>query len=211
MPENGDEEWRGRIDTDMHKFGERLVGVESGVSALGRSFDKFSHSFDATVQRQQELQKTRWPLVFGVLSLVVVVIGAFMSGYLRDLNRIEADVLKIQSHRISENDPVQDTVINDNRAEIVAIRLNEHATVLNDATIATQIKELMTRKEQILAHMMDGHPGTMERMETHQNGMIREMEGDLQGRITRDLELHQREHERMVGRLERVEEHQRVH
>jgi hypothetical protein len=187
MVEN-DEQWRGQIDGDVRNMGERLVGVEAGISALARNFDKFSHSFEATVERQNDLQKTRWPLVFGVLSLVVVVLGAFLSGYLRDLDRIENDVLKIQSNRISKNDPVQDVYIRDNRSEVESMRLNEHKILTDNAAIMKQLEEWEHIKNQGVKHMGDGHPARTEAMLDHNKLMLRDHEVHVEERLAREMD-----------------------
>ena len=158
------EEWRERIDGDVRSLGERMAGVESGMNALGRNFDKFSHAFEASIERQQEFSKTRWPLVLGVLTLVVIVVGGLAQGYLRDLNRIEADVKSIQSKRTSEADPVQDSRIGDAESEILGIRSNEHEIIMNNSVLASKIEELQHRREQVFDHMIDGHPVRIEKM-----------------------------------------------
>jgi hypothetical protein len=201
------DEWRNQIDTDFRHMGERLVGVEAGISALSRSFDKFSHSFESTVARQQELQKTRWPLVLGVLTLVLVVISGFMSGYLRDLNRIEDDVLKIQAHRISEEDPVQNARIDDNSAEVTGIRLNEHKILTDNAAIMMQLEEWEHIKNQGVNHMGDGHPERTEQMLDHNKLMLRDHALHVENRLIREMErvdrrllgLEQQEHSEHAG------------
>jgi hypothetical protein len=164
MEEDDHREWKGQVDSDIRGFGERIAGVESSVTNLGRSFDKFSHSFESTVERQNELQKTRWPLVFGVLSLVVVVLGAFLSGYLRDLGRVEGDVIDIRSNRVSEQDPVQNATILDNLREIQGIRLNEHKVMTENVRLQTIFDEWRPIKDMGVEHMSDGHPGRVEAM-----------------------------------------------
>jgi hypothetical protein len=182
-----DEQWRGQIDGDVRNMGERLVGVEAGISALARNFDKFSHSFEATVERQNDLQKTRWPLVFGVLSLVVVVLGAFLSGYLRDLDRVEGDVISIQSKRVSEEDPVQNSTILDNLREIQGIRLNEHKVMTENVKLQTILDEWRPIKDMGVAHMSDGHPGRVEAMlKEYVDHMVR-LEERLDTRWDREL------------------------
>lgn len=109
--EDDHEDWRTRIDGDVQSLGERMAGVETSMTSLSRNFDRFTHAFEASNDRQADLQKTRWPVVFGVLSIVTVVLSAFLSGYLRDLNRVESSVEDIRSHRISAADPVQDANI----------------------------------------------------------------------------------------------------
>lgn len=149
-------EWRDNIDRDVRNMGERLAGVEAGIFSLGRNFDKFSNAFEQSNNRQAELQKTRWPLVFGVLSLVMVIAGAFLSGYLRDLNRIEADVLAIQGKRVSQNDAPQDARI---------AHLGERMKSIENSESVLENK--------LLNHVGDGHP---RRVEEQVFSIRREME-----------------------------------
>lgn len=110
IPGNHDD-WRVTIDSDVKNLGERMAGVETGMESLGRNFDRFTHAFEASDNRQAELAKTRWPVVLGVLSIITVVLSGFLSGYLRDLNRVEENVKTIQSKRVSAQDPAQNLQI----------------------------------------------------------------------------------------------------
>ena len=191
MTEDIGTDWRSSIDTDLRRQGEQLVGLKTEVNALSDNFSKFTHAFEASSVRQMELQKTRWPVIFGVVSIILVIIGGFAQAPLRDLARIEGDVLLIQGKRISENDPVQDARIKDLEEEVIAIRANEHETILKDAQITTMVDELWERRNQVLEHMMDGHPRRIE-------GMLRDQ---LQGlRDHEEQALRQTERERVIYR-----------
>ena len=134
--------WRTRIDIDVRSLSERLAGVETGMSALGSSFDRFAHTFEASERRQQELGKTRWPVVFGSLTLALIVVGGFLSGYVRDLNRIERNVEVIRGDRKSAEDPRQDVELKDLNAEVTSIRANEHETIEHAADSRARIRAI---------------------------------------------------------------------
>ena len=212
MAENTDEDWRNQIDIDVRslsnvlsKQGERLVGVEASISALGRNIDKFSHSFEATVERQQELQKTRWPLVLGVLTLVMVVIGGFMSGYLRDLNRIEGDVKAIQSNRKSEQDPVQNARIADAEAEILGIRSDDHSIMMTLSAVETRLDEWDEVRLMGVVHMQDGHPRRIEKMLQDLEQALRDYKTDSNVKATRELAIQQQFQHGLEKRIETME------
>ena len=141
--------WRTRIDTDVRSLSERLAGVETGVTALGRSFDRFAHTFETSEGRQQELIKTRWPLVLSAITLGLIIVGGFLSGYIRDLNRvergqaaIEQKVERIKGDRKSAEDPRQDIELKDLNAEVTSMRGNEHDTIEHAADARARIRAI---------------------------------------------------------------------
>jgi len=221
--ENTSGEWRERIDEDVRTLGadvklmgERIVGVESGISNLGRSFDRFYQSFEKSSTNQRELQRTQWPVIFGTVSILLILGGALGSGYLRDQNRIEKDVTVIKSKRISENDPVQDARIKDLEEEVIAIRANEHETILQDAQIATTVDELWERRNQVLEHMMDGHPRRIEGMLRDQLQGLRDHEEQALRRTERERVIYRELQNGLKERLDLMEdrwaaEHLTVH
>ena len=85
------------------------------------------------MDRQRDMHKPQWQVIFGALTLAVIVLGGFISGYVRDLNRIESNVDTIRSHRMSAADPVQDGAIADLQQEILDIRSEEHLDMKRDA------------------------------------------------------------------------------
>lgn len=137
--------WRMRIDSDVRTLSERMAGVETGMSSLGTSFDRFAHTFETSELKQQELGKTRWPVVFGALTLALIVIGGFLSGYVRDLERIEHSVETIRDNRMSSNDPRQDIELKDLQAEVTSIRANEHNAIDHAADAQARITGLERR------------------------------------------------------------------
>jgi len=205
MPEIN-EEWRDRIDTDVKNLSERIAGVETGIQSLSKSFDKFSHAFELSLERQTELQKTRWPVVFGVLSLALVVISGFMSGYLRDLNRIEHDVNKIQSKRWSENDPVQDARLKDLEKEVISIRASEHNILRDNAIFTEELKLNKKYRENIREHIEDGHPRRVEALlDTHAGRMLN-IESNIEERMDTKLNYILQAMEGSLSRINRLEE-----
>ena len=140
--QDGHEDWRMRIDEDVRGLGERMAGVETGMSSLGRSVDRLTHTFEASSERQVDLQKTRWPVVLGVLSIVTVVLSGFLSGYLRDLNRVEASVEAIREKRVSAEDPVQNAKLEDLQEEQIDIRAEEHRDMKRDSAIVERVRAL---------------------------------------------------------------------
>jgi hypothetical protein len=145
MPGESHNHWKENIEADVRNMGERLAGVEAGIRSLGQNFDRFSHAFETSTARQSELQKTQWPVVFGVLGLVAVVAGGFLSGYLRDLNRVESNVTAIQNHRTSEADAPQNA-----RLEFLTDKMRE--VDKRDGETAQALSK----------HTSDGHPRRVE-------------------------------------------------
>jgi hypothetical protein len=149
MPGNLNEEWRERIDSDVRSLSERVAAVDAGLKSLGIAFDKFTQRFDVSTSEQRLSHQTKWPVILGVLSLVVIIVGGFMRvsllGYVRDLNRVEASVATIQGNRTSWADPVQDEKLLDLQQEIVAMRLNEHSTLKNDAVMGERVVNLQAK------------------------------------------------------------------
>lgn len=141
--------WRARIDGDVRSLSERLAGVETGMSSLGTSFDRFAHTFEASELKQQELGKTRWPIVFSSLTLALIIIGGFLSGYLRDLTRVELNLTRVEDaldqlmrNRTSAQDPRQDIELKDLNAEVTGMRLNEHKAIAHAADARSRINAL---------------------------------------------------------------------
>jgi hypothetical protein len=163
MPEESHNRWKENIEADVRHMGERLAGVEAGIRSLGQNFDRFSHAFESSTARQTELQKTQWPVVFGVLGLVAVVAGGFLSGYLRDLNRVESDVTAIQGNRISKEDAPQNARLKILTSEIEKIHMRD-----NEALQA------------LIKHTSDGHPRRVEEQ-------VNELRRDL-GHMTNELD-----------------------
>ena len=138
--------WQTRIDRDLRSQGERLTGVESSITNLSENFSAFTHAFEASNTRQRELSRTRWPLVLGVVSLIFMVLGAFLSGYLRDLNRVELNLKDVRSKRISEEDPAQNLRLTElerrmNRSEAADMD-HRHADIRRGAEDGVRIQDM---------------------------------------------------------------------
>lgn len=144
--ESGVVTWRTRIDEDVRGLSERMAGVESGMTNLSRGVDRLTHAFESSSNKQQELSRTRWPVVFGVLGLVGVLMGAGLSGYIRDLNRIESNLKTVQTKRISANDPAQNLRLTElerrmNRSENADMD-HRHAYIMRGAEDGVRIEDL---------------------------------------------------------------------
>lgn len=79
---------------------ERISALEAGQERLSRDVSGLTSAIERqgaeTRQMIGELsnrvnaaQKTNWPTFIGALTLVALVIGGLLSGYVRDLNRVE--------------------------------------------------------------------------------------------------------------------------
>jgi hypothetical protein len=149
MTDNINEEWRERINRDVRSLSERVAAIDAGLESLGVVLDKFTHRFDVSINEQRLSHQTKWPVILGVLTLVVIIIGGFMRvsllGYVRDLNRVEKSVASINNNRTSWSDPVQDEKLKDIQDEIVAMRLNEHDTLKADAIIGEKVRNNIIR------------------------------------------------------------------
>ena len=199
-------EWRDRIDadlraqrTDMHNLGERVAGVESGITNLGRSFDRFSRSFEDSKNLQQESQKTRWPVVFAGIGVVLVIIGGFSQGYLRDLNRVEGQVSKIQAKRVSAKDPVQDARLAELEGEIRLIRAEEQKILQRDADSSARIDVMMQHRHEIIEHTRDGHPHRIEKELHDLQDDLKEFKADAKATLARELAVGRDTHAEMMG------------
>ena len=205
MPETQHEEWRERIDIDMRAQGERLAGVEAGVSSLGRTFDQFYKTFEQSSTNQRELQKTQWPVIFAVLGLVMIIAGGFLSGYLRDLNRVEDSVTEIKSKRISEEDPGQDIRLQDLEAEIIGIRANEHITFAKDAKNAAAVSTVAELRREFINHARDGHPARIEELMRLRMDMFITYKDEIRLVMQRELKLRDEIRDAIHDRLTRIE------
>lgn len=158
MTDRNTEERFERLDNDVRVLGERMVGVEAGVNSLGRTFDQFYATFEQTTSLQRNAQKTQWPVIFGVLALVLTIIGGFMSGYLRDLNRVENSVSAIKERRQSDVDPVQTSQIIDLAAKLEPLRESNNRVSERSARNEALAEEMRGVKNEFITHIRDGHP-----------------------------------------------------
>jgi hypothetical protein len=111
----------------------------------------------------------------------------YLQGYLRDFTRVEAELNKVKSKRVSEEDPVQNATILDNLREIQGIRLNEHKVMTENAKLQTIFDEWRPIKDMGVQHMSDGHPGRVEAMlKEYVDHMVR-LEERLDTRWDREL------------------------
>lgn len=144
MPEIS-EEWRERIDVDVRSLSERMAGVETGMSSLGRSFDQFTRTYEANAQTQRELHKPQWQIMISGLTLVLLITGMLLAGFIKpmekDVARIDAAVHAIQGNRTSWEDPVQNEKLQVLQQEILAMRLNEHDTLKTDAIMLERVAD----------------------------------------------------------------------
>ena len=149
MTDTNHVDWRDAMDGDIRSLSERVASVEVGITTLGKSFDRFTHAFETADERHMQASKTPWAILLGAATLMVtiftLIIGGIMSGYIRDLTRVEGDVLAIQSKRVSENDAPQDM-----RIDALAERMEE---------IKEDDHEVQRR---ISKHLSDGHPRRVE-------------------------------------------------
>ena len=215
MTETTNDDWRDHLATldnelrsDLRQQGERLAGVEAGITNLGRSFDHFSRSYEEHARSQRESNKTQWPIVFSVLGLVAVVAGGFLSGYLRDLNRIEGNVVAIDTKletRVSDEDSGQDIRLQDIEAEILGIRANEHITFKKDAENAAAVATVAELKREFINHARDGHPERIEQMLVDRMERFKDYKEDIRMEITRELTLRDEIREAIHKRLDLVE------
>lgn len=205
MAENQIDDWKNRIDSDVRKLSERMAGVETGMSGLTSSFDRFSIAFNESVARQRDMHRPQWQVIFGALTLIAIVLGGFVSGYVRDLNRIEYNVENIRSNRMSSADPVQDEAINDIQQEIISIRSNEHTNFDRDATNSTQLGVLMDYKESFIEHIKDGHPRRIEGLLDLRMDIFENYKDDIRMEITRELNLRNEIRDNIHQRLDRIE------
>ena len=96
--------WKGHVDEELTdlgskvgEFASRLTGVETQVEAmsatLGGRIGELTKAFNVYVTSQRDSAKTPWGVLIAAFTLVVLVIGlitgGIMSGYIRDLTRIE--------------------------------------------------------------------------------------------------------------------------
>ena len=156
------EDWRERIDADVRILSNDVAGVKAEIKGLADGFNRFSKSFENVALRQQEASKPNYIVVFGIstigITIVLALIGGWTSGYLRDLTRVETQVEVIRANRISQNDPKQDSRLDDVEAEILAMRLNEHDDIRSDAQNKAKLATLMHLEENFNGHIKDGHP-----------------------------------------------------
>ncbi len=91
-------EWQTKVDSDIGSLAERMAGVESAMKNIGLRLGELVKVFDRHALMQQESTKTPWGLIIGSFTLMVVIVGglmgAFSSGYIRDIERIEATQLR---------------------------------------------------------------------------------------------------------------------
>jgi len=215
MTETTNDDWRDHLATldnelrsDLRQQGERLAGVEAGITNLGRSFDHFSRSYEEHARSQRESNKTQWPIVFSVLGLVVVIAGGFLSGYLRDLERVENNVVAIDTKletRVSDQDPSQNVRLSDLEAEILGIRENEHATFAKDAQNAAAVSTLKELRREFINHARDGHPQRVEAMLNDRMERFKDYKSDIRMEITRELTLRDEIRDEIHKRLDLVE------
>lgn len=81
---------------DTRSTDERVATVETQVSALHGDFSELkkqvSHLADVVTRgfaRINEGSKTNWAMIFGSMSILLIIIGFIGSGYVRDINRVE--------------------------------------------------------------------------------------------------------------------------
>ncbi len=100
--------WRDKINSEVCSLLSRVVGIESAMDQLLQGFKMLTNSIESSADRQFENNKTKWPNIFAGGGLLALLLGAFLNGYVRDMQRIEKDVLHLRENRTSLSDPVQD-------------------------------------------------------------------------------------------------------
>ena len=162
------EDWRERIDNDVRTLSNDVAGVNAEIRGLADGFNRFSKSFENVALRQQEAAKPNYIVVFGIstigITIVLALIGGWTSGYLRDLNRVESQVEQIRSDRVSKHDPEQYARIEDLEAEVLGIRLNEHADISETAENRSKLENLMHIEKDFNEHRKDGHPARIQEL-----------------------------------------------
>jgi hypothetical protein len=206
MPETNYEEWRERIDADVKTLGERLVSVEVGISNLGRTLDRIYQSFENNAQNQRDMQKTQWPVIFGVLSLVLIIVGGVGSGYLRDQNRIEKDVTMIKNNRISANDPVQDQRLHRLEQEVLGLQGREHAILQSGAELANTVEAMERIRADYIGHVRDGHPQIIRDKVTNLSEQVDHRLNEVDARLRREIEIQEGYRQELQRQTELMEE-----
>ena len=207
------EDWRERIDNDVRNLSNDVAGVKAEIKGLADGFNRFSKSFENVALRQQEAAKPNYVVVFGIstigITIVLALIGGWTSGYLRDLNRVESQVEIIRSNRISQNDPKQDSRLDDVESEILAMRLNEHQTIAADAQNTAKLDTLIKLEDLFTEHVRDGHPERIQELldtrtkvfETFRADFIRESDKKDKEIARRLLQLEQLLNQRITHEL----------
>lgn len=82
--------------------------VENFVSTVSNDIQQQNRSIDALRKAFQEHNRTPWTNVFGGATIVLLIIGMFGSGYVRDLSRVEllqAKLLDTFTMHVSDGHP----------------------------------------------------------------------------------------------------------
>ena len=202
MEEVKHNDWRERIDKDVRSLSSDVAGVKAEVKGLADGFNRFSKSFESVALRQQEAAKPNYIVVFGIstigITIVLALIGGWTSGYLRDLDRVESQVELIRGNRLSQNDPKQDSRLDDIEAEILAMRLNEHAIIAADAENRAKLESIIKIEDEFNKHKDDGHPDRIQELLTTRSSIFKTFKEDL----SRQTEVKDAEIARRLLKLE---------
>ncbi len=96
--------WRDKINSEVCSLLSRVVGIESAMDQLLQGFKMLTNSIESSADRQFENNKTKWPNIFAGGGLLALLLGAFLNGYVRDMERIEKDVLRLRENSTSQRE-----------------------------------------------------------------------------------------------------------
>jgi len=117
-----DDHWRIKMEEDVSNLTGKVAGMESEIRGLSNSIKNLGQTVMSSIDEQRRNTRTPWGVIFsgiGVLVMIVGgIIGALGSGYVRDLDGLETAITKIQSNRVSWEDPVQNEAIKEVRAQL---------------------------------------------------------------------------------------------
>jgi hypothetical protein len=146
--------WQEKIDTEVSSLGERVAGINSTMQGINKGLGDLVKSFNIHNQLQQEATKPPYMFFIGAITLVVIVvggiIGAFSSGYVRDITRIEATQLReanhVYLHEVTFGHPALTQKVDMllTKTDNLDISLQREMRLLND-TITVRINELDKR------------------------------------------------------------------
>lgn len=108
---DSDLDWSSKIDADVLDLTERTAGMESSMSAMHSAIQRLTKSVEHAFELQHASSKTQWPVLLSAFALVMVIVGGFLNGYVRDLTRVEDSVDYLTRNNVSMADPVQNAVI----------------------------------------------------------------------------------------------------
>jgi len=89
--------WRLTIDREVKDLSNEMSGMKAGMDAMNKTMLNLVDAFDGAQSKQQENQKTPWANYLSAFALILVMVGMVGSGYVRDLNRLENTLEKLQT------------------------------------------------------------------------------------------------------------------